>query len=157
MRLELQFHIQKMYINKSKINIPKLLIDILKTLKDSGYKPYLVGGCVRDFLLNKAVKDFDIEVFGIENLENLKLILEKYTKVHDIGKSFGVLKINIDDFDIDFSIPRVEKKVGKTHKSFEIKLLSNLNIKKAAKRRDFTINALAFSLNSDIQEFLRLS
>lgn len=92
MRLELQFHIQKMYINKSKINIPKLLIDILTTLQDSGYKPYLVGGCVRDFLLNKAVKDFDIEVFGIENLENLKLILEKYTKVHDIGKSFWCFK-----------------------------------------------------------------
>ena len=130
MRLELQFHIQRMCINKSKINIPELLIDILTTLQDSGYKPYLVGGCVRDFILKKAVKDFDIEVFGIENLENLKLILEKYTKVHDVGKSFGVLKINIDDFDIDFSIPRVEKKVGKTHKSFEIKLLSNLNIKK---------------------------
>ena len=149
MRLELQFHIQKMYINKSKINIPKLLIDILTTLQDSGYKPYLVGGCVRDFLLKKPVKDFDIEVFGIENLENLKLILEKYTKVHDIGKSFGVLKINIDDFDIDFSIPRVEKKVGKTHKSFEIKLLSNLNIKKAAKRRDFTINAIYYDYFKD--------
>src|SRR5574344_2169580 len=135
MRLELQFHIQKMYINKSKINIPKLLIDILTTLQDSGYKPYLVGGCVRDFLLNKAVKDFDIEVFGIENLENLKLILEKYTKV--------------DDIDIDFSIPRVEKKVGKTHKSFEIKLFSNLNIKKAAKRRDFTINAIYYDYFKD--------
>lgn len=118
MRLELQFHIQKMYINKSKINIPKLLIDILTTLQDSGYKPYLVGGCVRDFLLQKPVKDFDIEVFGIENLENLKLILEKYTKVHDIGKSFGVLKINIDDFDIDFSIPRVEKKSRKNSQKF---------------------------------------
>ena len=58
MRLELQFHIQKMCINKPKINIPKLLIDILTTLQDSGYKPYLVGGCVRDFLLNKPVKDF---------------------------------------------------------------------------------------------------
>ena len=76
MRLELQFHIQKMCINKSKINIPKLLIDILTTLKDIGYKPYLVGGCVRDFLLKKPVKDFDIEVFGIENLENLKIEID---------------------------------------------------------------------------------
>ncbi|WP_165786092.1 CCA tRNA nucleotidyltransferase [Aliarcobacter cryaerophilus] len=118
-------------------------------MQDSGYKPYLVGGCVRDFLLSKPVKDFDIEVFGIENLEKLKTILEKYTKVHDIGKSFGVLKVNIDDLDIDFSIPRVEKKVGKTHKSFEIKLLSNINIKKAAKRRDFTINSIYYDYFKD--------
>ena len=87
-----------MYINKSKINIPKLLIDILTTLQDSGYKPYLVGGCVRDFLLKKPVKDFDIEVFGIENLENLKLILENESNTGLITRLeafFDIVKVKI--------------------------------------------------------------
>ena len=57
---------KNVYQQIKKINIPKLLIDILTTLQDSGYKPYLVGGCVRDFLLNKAVKDFDIEVLVLK-------------------------------------------------------------------------------------------
>ncbi|WP_228254219.1 CCA tRNA nucleotidyltransferase [Aliarcobacter trophiarum] len=150
--------IQKISLYKQTFNIPNFLIGILEDLKNSSYKPYFVGGCVRDFLLNKEIKDFDIEVFGLNSLEELRTILEKHTKVIEVGKTFGVLKIEENGIECDFSIPRVEKKVGKTHKSFEVKLFSDLSIKKAAKRRDFTINAIYYDYfkNSFIDPFLGL-
>ena len=40
--------------------IPKRILDILNQLKNNGFDAYLVGGCVRDFLLNKTPKDYDI-------------------------------------------------------------------------------------------------
>jgi len=78
-----------MFTTTTKIDIPNLLIDILIKLQENGYRPYLVGGCVRDFFLNKQIKDFDIEVFNLEFLENIIPLLEKFGNVNCVGKSFG--------------------------------------------------------------------
>lgn len=133
-----------MYINTTKINIPKILDNILIKLQENGYKPYLVGGCVRDFILNKQIKDFDIEVFNSDNLENIIPILEQFGTVNSVGKSFGVLKLSTKEFHFDFSLPRTEQKTGKTHRDFLVKTDSKLSCKDAARRRDFTINAIYY-------------
>ena len=52
-----------MFTITTKINIPKILIDILVSLQELGARPILVGGCVRDYFLNKEIKDFDIDEF----------------------------------------------------------------------------------------------
>ncbi len=145
MKKELQFHIlNKMYINTAKINLPNILIEILKKIQDSSFKAYLVGGCVRDFFLNKEIKDFDIEVFNVNSLDDLAEILNNFGKLNFVGKSFGVLKLKSDEFEFDFSLPRTEKKTGNSHRDFLITTDSNLTIKDASLRRDFTINSIYY-------------
>jgi len=150
MSLESLYHIQnKMFTTTTKIDIPNLLIDILIKLQENGYRPYLVGGCVRDFFLNKQIKDFDVEVFDLDNLQNIIPILEQFGSVNSVGKSFGVLKLSSNDFEFDFSLPRIEEKVGKSHRDFIVTTDSKLTFKEAAKRRDFTINAIGYDYFKD--------
>ncbi|WP_422168728.1 CCA tRNA nucleotidyltransferase [Aliarcobacter butzleri] len=134
----------KRFINIIKINLPKILIRILNTLQELGSKPILVGGCVRDSFLNKKIKDYDIEIFNFDSLEILEKSLKKFGNVNLVGKSFGVLTLKIDEYDFDFSLPRIEKKVGNLHQDFEVSTNANLSFKEAAIRRDFTINAIGY-------------
>lgn len=133
-----------MFTNISKINLPEILIKILKDLQDLGSKPILVGGCVRDSFLDKKIKDYDIEIFALNDIEIIQKTLEKYAKIKLVGKSFGVLTCKIDELDFDFSLPRVEQKIGKYHQDFSITTNPNLSFKEAAIRRDFTINAIGY-------------
>ncbi|MFY4752940.1 CCA tRNA nucleotidyltransferase [Aliarcobacter butzleri] len=134
----------KRFINIIKINLPKILIKILNDLQELGSKPILVGGCVRDSFLNKKIKDYDIEIFNFDSLEILEKSLKKFGNVNLVGKSFGVLTLKIDEYDFDFSLPRIEKKVGNLHQDFEVSTNANLSFKEAAIRRDFTINAIGY-------------
>ncbi|MCT7597536.1 tRNA nucleotidyltransferase/poly(A) polymerase family protein [Aliarcobacter butzleri] len=104
----------------------------------------LVGGCVRDSFLNKKIKDYDVEIFNFYSLEILEKSLKKFGNVNLVGKSFGVLTLKIDEYDFDFSLPRIEKKVGNSHTDFEVSTNANLSFKEAAIRRDFTINAIGY-------------
>jgi tRNA nucleotidyltransferase (CCA-adding enzyme) len=105
---------------------------------------YLVGGCVRDFLLHRLVKDYDVEVFGT-SIEVLEKFLVRFGKVDLVGKSFGVIKVTTRSGAIyDFSIPRRDSKVGIGHKGFRVDQDPDLTMEEAAARRDFTINAIFY-------------
>lgn len=138
--------------NITKFKIPSILEDILKDLRELGATPILVGGSVRDFFLNIPIKDYDIEIFGINSLEIIQKSLEKFGSVKLIGKSFGILTLRVDKYDFDFALPRIEKKIGNTHQDFEVITNANLSFKEAAIRRDFTINAIGYDFFK--QEFL---
>ncbi|MGJ0314438.1 CCA tRNA nucleotidyltransferase [Aliarcobacter cryaerophilus] len=133
-----------MFITITKIKIPKILENIFEDLKSKQAKPIVVGGCVRDSFLNKEIKDYDIEVYNIDSIDSLKSVISKYKEPKLVGKSFGVLKLSINDFDFDFSLPRTEIKTGFKHTDFEIILDSNLSYKEASRRRDFTINSIGY-------------
>ena len=126
--------------------IPKILTDIAKELHRNGANAVLVGGAVRDFVLQKDVKDFDIEVYNIESYDKLAAILSKFGAVNLVGKSFGVVKLRVGDNEYDFSMPRLENKTGKGHKGFDIKVNPKLKFEEAAKRRDFTMNAMGWDI-----------
>src|SRR5947199_4879906 len=105
---------------------------------------YLVGGCVRDWLLGKACKDFDVEVFGV-SYDQLVLTLSRWGKTDLVGRSFGVVKLtNRRGATYDFTIPRRDSKVAPGHKGFEITFDPAITPRQAAARRDFTVNALMF-------------
>jgi tRNA nucleotidyltransferase (CCA-adding enzyme) len=141
-----------MFTTIIKFNIPKILEDILKDLQEIGARPILVGGCVRDYFLNIPVKDYDVEIFGIDSFETIENSLKKFGSVKLVGKSFGVLTLRVDNFDFDFALPRREKKTGSNHQDFEVITNANLSFKAAAIRRDFTINAIGYDFSK--KEFI---
>ncbi len=107
-------------------------------------RAYLVGGCVRDWLLGQQdIKDFDIEVFGID-YDTLLKALRKHGRTDLVGRSFGIVKLTVGGHTHDFSIPRRDSKVASGHKGFEITFDPTITPREAASRRDFTINALMF-------------
>lgn len=138
--------------NITKFKIPSILEDILKDLQKIGATPIVVGGSVRDFFLNIPIKDYDIEIFGIDSLYIIQKSLEKFGSVKLVGKSFGVLTLRVNEYDFDFALPRIEKKIGNTHQDFEVITNANLSFKEAAIRRDFTINAIGYDFFKE--EFL---
>ena len=104
-----------------------------------GGKVYYVGGYVRDKILNIDNKDIDIEVHGITP-KQLEEILDSVGKRIEIGESFGIY--NLKGYDIDIAMPRKEYVIGSGHKDFDILVDPFIGTYNAAKRRDFTINAL---------------
>ncbi len=126
--------------------LPNILQSISKALQSKGAKAIIVGGSVRDHFLNLPIKDYDIEVYGLESMEELEQILLAYGSVNFVGKSFGVLKFVYGGEEYDFSFPRSEMKTGKGHRGFEIEVDGSLDFKTAAKRRDFTMNALGYDI-----------
>ncbi|MBA4125136.1 MAG: HD domain-containing protein [Acidobacteria bacterium] len=119
-------------------NLPEKITKLARTIKEQRGRAMLVGGCVRDELMGIEPKDFDIEVYGIEP-QKLREILDSFGKVDAVGEAFTVYKLGND---LDVAIPRREKKVGRGHKGFVVEGDAQMSFEEAAKRRDFTINAI---------------
>ena len=98
----------------------------------------LVGGSVRDELMNVAPKDFDVEIYGVEPRE-LREILGGFGKVETVGEAFTVYKLGED---LEVSLPRRERKTGKGHRGFVVEGDPQMSFGEASRRRDFTINAI---------------
>ena len=130
------------------MKLPLILYTISNVLTSHGAQAIIVGGAVRDYILNTPVKDYDIEVYNIESIDSLQDVLANYGSINLVGKSFGILKLVYDGSEYDFSIPRTESKSGMGHKGFKVKIDGNISFKKAAKRRDFTINSMGYDIKS---------
>lgn len=100
-----------------------------------GGRLYLVGGAVRDSLLNRPIYDEDYCVTGITKDEFINL----FPKAISRGKAFEVFDLEGKEF----ALARTEKKIGKGHKSFEITTGKDITIEEDLKRRDLCINAIA--------------
>lgn len=98
----------------------------------------LVGGCVRDELMGAEPKDWDVEVYNIEP-QKLREILDSFGRVDAVGEAFTVYKL---ENDLDIALPRRERKVGRGHRGFVIEGDTEMSFEEAARRRDFTINAI---------------
>ena len=112
---------------------------IARVVREAGGRALVVGGWVRDRLMERPSKDLDLEVFGVP-ADRLRDILAAFGPVNAVGESFTVYKVG----DIDVSLPRRESKTGRGHKGFVVTGDPSMAIEDAARRRDFTINAIAF-------------
>lgn len=113
---------------------------------------FLVGGAVRDALLDRPTKDFDLVVRGVSK-KNLEKFLATRGKVSLVGKRFGVFKFKPKSYsgsDIDIALPRTEHAIALSgaYKDFKVDSDPNLPIDQDLSRRDFTINAMAFNLKT---------
>ncbi|MDH4146045.1 MAG: HD domain-containing protein, partial [Acidimicrobiia bacterium] len=95
----------------------------------------------RDALLGRRAADLDIEVFGVPT-DELRDLVSAIAPVSLVGASFGVLKLH--GVPVDVSVPRTERKVGRGHRGFLVDADPHLDPARAAARRDFTINAIAW-------------
>ncbi|WP_345980001.1 CCA tRNA nucleotidyltransferase [Sulfurimonas sp. HSL3-2] len=130
------------------IKVPDFLIPAIDALHSNGASAVIVGGYIRDTVLGKESKDIDIEVYNISGYDAMMEILKPFGSLSLVGKSFGVLKLFLEDYDIDFSLPRLETKVSSGHRGFDVTLDSQLPYTEAAKRRDFTINSVGYDTKS---------
>lgn len=110
-------------------------IEIANIIKENGGTLYLVGGAVRDEIMNRKVHDEDYCVTGIEKETFEKLFPNAYIR----GKSFGVYDIE----NKEFALARKDKKIGKGHKKFEVQNGKDITIEEDLARRDITINSIA--------------
>lgn len=109
--------------------------EIARIIKNNGGNLYLVGGAVRDTILDRQIKDEDYCVTGISNDSFLKI----FPNAKIQGKSFPVFIIEGKEF----ALARTETKIGRGHKEFKIEANENITIEEDLKRRDITINSMA--------------
>ena len=115
---------------------------IATAIRAAGGRALIVGGWVRDRLLRgpgHEPPDVDLEVFGIA-ADRLRTLLESFGRVEAVGESFQVYKIG----SIDVSLPRRDSKAGRGHRGFIVTGDPDMSIEEAARRRDFTVNAISF-------------
>ena len=119
-------------------NLPNKILKLAQAVRDEGGRALLVGGCVRDALRGIAPKDFDLEIYSTEPTK-LRKILERFGPVSAVGEAFTVYKLG---HELDVALPRRERKTGRGHKGFVIEGDPSMSFEEAARRRDFTINAI---------------
>lgn len=140
------------------------VVRLCEAVREAGGRAMLVGGSVRDRLLAIDSKDFDLEVYGLEPAR-LRTVLEQMGHVNTVGEHFSVYKLVLfrprsmpslsdetatqERFEIDVSLPRRESKSGRGHRGFVIEGDPVMTFEEAARRRDFTINAILFDPLSD--------
>ena len=118
--------------------IPEKVLTLSTAIRDAGGRALLVGGCVRDLLMGRQPKDWDVEVYGIEPAA-LRALLDRFGPVSVVGEAFTVYKLGPE---LDVSLPRRERKSGRGHRAFVIEGDPSMSFEDATRRRDFTINAI---------------
>jgi tRNA nucleotidyltransferase (CCA-adding enzyme) len=118
--------------------VPAKIVSIAEAVSSAGGRAMLIGGCVRDEIMGIEHKDWDIEVYGVRP-DKLREILDSFGDINVVGEAFTVYKIGND---LDVSIPRRERKVGKGHRGFVVEGDPEMSFEEACARRDFTINAI---------------
>lgn len=113
--------------------------EIALLVQQQGGRAYYVGGYVRDTLRHQENKDIDMEVHGVTP-QCLASILDSLGQRITIGESFGIFSLK--GYHLDIAMPRKEKLRGQGHRDFDIVVDPFIGTRAAAKRRDFTINAL---------------
>jgi tRNA nucleotidyltransferase (CCA-adding enzyme) len=116
-----------------------LAVAIAQRIREEGGRALIVGGWVRDRLMGRSCKDVDLEVYGLP-ADRLKDVLGAFGNVNTVGESFTVYKVA----GVDVSLPRRESRIGRGHRGFEVIGDPNLSFTEAARRRDFTVNAIAW-------------
>tara|TARA_B100000214_G_scaffold375429_1_gene361737 strand:- start:1353 stop:2765 length:1413 start_codon:yes stop_codon:yes gene_type:complete len=137
---------------KNAINKNKSLQEIKKIIQKLNVQSYLVGGYVRDLILNRKSKDIDIMTLGqpYDLLE--KIAKSKNFSDFNIFKKYGTGSIKSSEFNFEFVGARKESYSRKSRNPEVSPGLFNDDMK----RRDFTINSLAISLNDDSGEVIDL-
>lgn len=120
------------------MELPKDILELHKEFKKRGKKLYVVGGAVRDYELGKEPKDYDLATDALPD-ETIEIAKSLGFPVVEVGKSFGVIVVG------DYEIATFRKDIGSGRRPESVKFS---NIKSDVKRRDLTVNALFYDIDS---------
>lgn len=123
------------------IPIPEDILKIKDLLKQKGFKLFVVGGAVRDALLGKTPKDYDLATNAVPDA--IQAILHSHYKTLETGKTFGV--INVITPSGEYEIATFRKDIGAGRRPDSVEFTT---IDQDVKRRDLTINALFYDIDT---------
>lgn len=132
--------------------IPLPVLETLKSLEKAGFEAYIVGGCVRDILIGREPKDWDITTNALPQE------VQQIFPDHVYENTFGTVGVKVDRFHpatpethehdiVEVTTYRTEAGYSDHRRPDQVSFVSSLTEDLA--RRDFTINALAASIGSD--------
>jgi tRNA nucleotidyltransferase (CCA-adding enzyme) len=125
--------------------LPTYVDTVLDTLTESGYEAYIVGGCVRDFLLGRTPSDFDVTTSATpaQTIEAFKGF-----QVIETGLKHGTVTVLVDSHQVEVTTYRVDGAYSDGRHPDSVEYTSSL--KDDLSRRDFTINAMAYNRTEGI-------
>lgn len=128
------------------LNSNAIFQDIQQAAEELNVKAYVIGGFVRDFVLGRPSKDIDVVCIGsgIALAERVAQKAGKEGKV-TVFKSFGTAMLQLGEWEVEFVGARKESYNRNSRKP----VVENGSLEDDQNRRDFTINALAISLNKE--------
>ena len=122
------------------IFIPKEVSFLIDTIYENGYEAFMVGGCVRDSILNLTPNDYDITTSATP--QEIMNIFKDY-KIIDTGIKHGTVSIILNNNIYEITTYRIEGEYENNRRPKNVEFTSN--IEEDLKRRDFTINAMAYN------------
>jgi len=120
------------------ISIPNKVQYILNTLHEHGHQAFIVGGCVRDCILGRKPGDWDITTDAVPYE-----VKQLFSKTIDTGIKHGTVTVIIDDSSYEVTTYRIDGEYLDFRKPESVSFTSSLE--EDLSRRDFTINAIAYS------------
>lgn len=120
-----------------KISLPKNITNIITIINNSGFKAHIVGGCVRDILINKVPSDWDITTNA-----SPQIIKSLFPKTFDTGIKHGTVTVLQDSIPVEVTTWRKETGYSDHRRPDRICLANSLS--DDLSRRDFTMNAIAY-------------
>ncbi len=133
---------------KMSFNIPQAVSKAISILENNNYEAYIVGGCVRDILMGKEPHDYDICTQALP--EQTIQVFSGY-KVIETGLKHGTVTVLIDGYSLEITTFRTDGEYSDNRHPTCVEFVSD--IKDALSRRDFTINAMAYSQKSGLVDF----
>ena len=125
------------------IDLPKNVENIIERLKEHGFEGFAVGGCVRDSLLKKTPTDWDITTDALP--ADMKKI---FKKTFDTGIAHGTVTVLMDGVGYELTTYRIDGNYSDGRHPDSVSFSKNLS--EDLCRRDFTVNAMAYSHNKGI-------
>lgn len=129
-----------------KINIPDNVKYILNTLQEHNYEAYIVGGCVRDSMLNRQPNDWDITTNA-----KPEEIINLFDKTIPTGIEHGTVTVIVNKEGYEITTYRIDGEYKDNRHPSKVEFVSDL--KKDLARRDFTFNSMAYNDKSGLIDY----
>jgi tRNA nucleotidyltransferase (CCA-adding enzyme) len=127
-------------VNVLVISIPESISELLQKLERQGFEAYLAGGCVRDGILGKTPSDYDIATSAVP--DEIKTVFSSY-KIIDTGIKHGTVTVIADGIPVEVTTYRIDGNYTDNRRPDDVTFTQKIS--EDVSRRDFTVNAMAYS------------